>query len=716
MMERRGSRSDQIDDSERTESEALDVSLSIRDLEHSHRSGGPMGSSVLGGHLAEMEMEGEAEGDERHPRQTMQHEAPLATPASSDPGGDLGQRMGTAVPPPLPMNHISPSPAAAPPLSVGDTSRAHTHEGVESPPPTPHSQALAALYQSSRRSRGTNTPGAKEGLPLPSAAILPPPPFAVAGASPGDAADNAVAGEKGEGDPNKISLQSSSGFHESWNTSMSSLMASGSFLNSSSVYNPRGSVQSSIRASLQSQGGAQGQGPQSSQDTQGHAIDSAPAPRKRGERPPRPIGFNLADYQMVDRTSDRRLSDGSHDPSVPTTDGIVDPGSTKVDGQRFKDLAEFTMDAGDASVHLTVPTFSEESESAPAPPPRRGALGEQTKQVSARDLLGEQLSHLQVRTREEFTNDAKKAQGSDGKGSNGSSDEGSGGRRKGEPPSKRRNRRRSVEVKMDRESQDDSPGQDSQDYLTPHTQKSCVSSTSFDIIAHPSSRVSSIHGFGDESPMDDANVQAVLRDIHARADFEAGMRRIRQEAERRRREDEQQARDVTPHTSKESPGPEAVQVMIKPDDPRDETASAKERRIVRRKVQRLLLIRHCSTCPVPNTSREGRSSPVQACPATSHCAEGKALCAHIRTCRDDKCTFKKCRTSREVLGHYKSCTDKYCDVCGPVRAADKGRHRRQRSDDNSSIETIDDAFWLNANMVASDHPIEGGPDRPMGEA
>lgn len=164
-----------------------------------------------------------------------------------------------------------------------------------------------------------------------------------------------------------------------------------------------------------------------------------------------------------------------------------------------------------------------------------------------------------------------------------------------------------------------------------------------------------------------------------------------------------------------------------------ESSSEKEQRILRRKIQRLLLIRHCSTCPIPPpplvkipalplssrardppgyNAREDSVVPTSKltctiCPVTSHCAEGKALCAHIKTCNRRDCTYKKCMTSREVLFHYKNCRDVSCEICGPVRALDRKhktddaveRQRSTRRKSDSSIETIDDIGWLQANMM-----------------
>jgi hypothetical protein len=102
--------------------------------------------------------------------------------------------------------------------------------------------------------------------------------------------------------------------------------------------------------------------------------------------------------------------------------------------------------------------------------------------------------------------------------------------------------------------------------------------------------------------------------------------------------------------------------------------NTKDQDIIRRKVQRLLLIRHATRCNAPTHSTESKvdGSVEYVCPVTSHCAEGKRLASHIRTCRDTNCQYKWCLTTRDVLGHYRNCRERKCQVCGPVRAM----HRR----------------------------------------
>jgi len=161
------------------------------------------------------------------------------------------------------------------------------------------------------------------------------------------------------------------------------------------------------------------------------------------------------------------------------------------------------------------------------------------------------------------------------------------------------------------------------------------------------------------------------------------------------------------------------QMPLKGEDTLDETEREREERIIRRKIQRLLLIKHCSTCrhqgtpvneihipqssapdickPCDETEPDYTSSMLDVCPVTSRCAEGKALCAHIRTCKLPDCKYKWCITSREVLGHYMSCKDPTCRICEPVRH--KGRRRKIDPPENvdimrrsSSLETND--LWI----------------------
>lgn len=108
--------------------------------------------------------------------------------------------------------------------------------------------------------------------------------------------------------------------------------------------------------------------------------------------------------------------------------------------------------------------------------------------------------------------------------------------------------------------------------------------------------------------------------------------------------------------------------------------------LIQRKIERLLLIRHCTKCSIRS---KNITDPGYFCPVTSRCAEGKALCAHIKKCKRADCTYKKCLTTREVLGHYMKCRDASCKICGPVRSRDKRRRNQMK----------DDIEWRHANML-----------------
>jgi len=79
---------------------------------------------------------------------------------------------------------------------------------------------------------------------------------------------------------------------------------------------------------------------------------------------------------------------------------------------------------------------------------------------------------------------------------------------------------------------------------------------------------------------------------------------------------------------------------------------------IRNKQQRLLLLHHSAKCP----QKEDGS-----CTVTPHCALMKRLWRHIEGCKDNKCQFEHCVSSRYVLTHYRKCREANCQVCGPVR-------------------------------------------------
>ena len=269
-------------------------------------------------------------------------------------------------------------------------------------------------------------------------------------------------------------------------------------------------------------------------------------------------------------------------------------------------------------------------------------------------------------------------------------------------------------------------------FATPNTMKSCMSNASFDIFGCPLSRMSAISDDILMTPINNWDLETLLKsrldatkldETNAEKDFEMGLNRMT----------EDKAQQSEGMNSLMSQGDSQVrhrdQTQKQRRGRRQDDLVEKEKRILRRKIERLLLIRHCSTCNfslplhvetpclMPSSPTDHRTSldvdrgffsvaePTQllpVCPNTD-CAEGKALCAHIRTCKLAKCSYPRCLTSREVLGHYKKCRDESCEICGPTRALDREHNEHRKCDSStSSIGTIDDKDWLNANMVKSD--------------
>lgn len=114
-------------------------------------------------------------------------------------------------------------------------------------------------------------------------------------------------------------------------------------------------------------------------------------------------------------------------------------------------------------------------------------------------------------------------------------------------------------------------------------------------------------------------------------------------------------------------------------EPKETHSDKKDQDIIRRKVQRLLLIRHATRCKVPlNSDPNDDGYQECTCPVTPQCGEGRRLASHIRKCRDVNCQYKWCLTTRDVLGHYQSCRDRKCQICGPVRAMHPSRRVKGR--------------------------------------
>lgn len=765
------------------------VSLAISNLGDSDRSGPDISDrgestrtrlSTITDHNYDANMD-----EEERKEDGSRREVPIATPASSHAHNvSLSSRMTSAIPPlPLPANAnvnaaaanqispaddanpISPATPMGPPVSIANLS-------IDTPgsAQSRDSRTLAALYHVSRRSR-TNTPRSSgTNTPMPPAPVtfhLPPPLYAApptakaasigeptmnseVGAS-GASRDNTVAGTD---DPHKVSLQSSSNsssfLHESWNTSMGSLMNTGSFRGSMLNTSFRPSLDPNVnnRPSIEYQHLPTAADTDSA-EARAESASRVPAPSGPGERSDSQLHErpNLMDYKIEDRTSWRGLSSSeqceSHDHNATAATALPPSASTGGSGTqslqlRMKIYRVESMDEDDdanpPSAHLAVPSLSVDSTDAngKVPSPAAGCA--------------EQLSSLQVRTREEFElhqgiggtvhegggesalKDASKDFGKKSDAASSSEDD-EGETDSKEPPMKKKKKMKSH-------------ASQSEDYfLTPMTQKSCISSASFDLIAQPSSRVSSIQH--ELSPgVHDIDVAEFLRtpvdidiadlhEVNAEIDHEMGVQRMGAQNQQEQVMDSKIPADEAPddkmHHDQE---PKQIQEELKQNTP-----SEKDQRILRRKIQRLLLIRHCSTCPIPippllpphtvtvksdtpgNPGEGSDEHRYVVCHVTSHCAEGKALCAHIRTCKRKNCKYKRCMTSREVLGHYKNCRDRSCEICGPVKTMKRkkgkgqGGHHKQRKRSDSSIETIDDEGWLVANMMATKHPVSGNPEQ-----
>ncbi|CAK4619667.1 unnamed protein product [Aphanomyces euteiches] len=93
-----------------------------------------------------------------------------------------------------------------------------------------------------------------------------------------------------------------------------------------------------------------------------------------------------------------------------------------------------------------------------------------------------------------------------------------------------------------------------------------------------------------------------------------------------------------------------VQVMM--------TEQEKNRPVLLKQQQRLLLLRHAMWCQEqPGT-----------CKATPQCTEMKALWAHVGVCANvSSCPFEHCTSSKFVLSHFQQCTNSQCIVCSVVR-------------------------------------------------
>ena len=778
----------------------------------------------------------------------------IATPSASQ--GDISTRMAKGLTlPPLPMgvgsnyaNHVSPATPMPPKVAVGPTAAhsAKESEGIETvrqqetvvggsvvpegvmlSPPTPSPDkraALAALYQSSRRSR-TNTPqstSSKHATSVPQGASFPPPPPLFAPPSSPDE-DNA-GGEVPQGiidgglarrshnqttsqeqqqqetsnttNVPHVSLQSStntSSFigHESWNTSMSSLMNSSSFLNASlsmnnssrdlsrsammpSRPNPTTTTTGEKKRMFQLSNFMDykiedNRSRRSSTESSNNRRSSVESDRSSSGHRPTPLARvherpNLMNYKMEDDSGEEEQEKSSSSPEsgsmIPTVPNLSGDSSEGYQGEG--DAAAQTAPPSPAIGKMEQLSLSslqvrsrdqyELNQTRPVHLLRQESF--LCEKFAMKDVeeeeeegQGENEQKLNIKNVLKGYADGVLSTGQDQDRREGEEEEDNGSIYKDEPP-KKKNKMRSRRSTIDSQEQ----------YYpqTPSTHKSVHSSASFDIIAlEPSSRVSSIYDPEDDvSPLSDVDMNDLLRsdadvinetfaEVNVEHEHEMGMMSLRKQMQQEGGQGDDVGQGVDDSKiSSEALGQDQQDAHayqhgqeVSPrhhDRSREETSSEKEQRILRRKIQRLLLIRHCTTCTFPqgqipplplssttvdppghdatSTRVDGEIQQQQGgvplshltsmiCPVTSHCAEGKALCAHIKSCRLTDCTYKKCLTTRDILFHYKNCRDLKCEVCVPVRSLDRSQSKpsyvesRRKSD--SSIETIDDEAWLN---------------------
>eukprot|EP00899_Mesostigma_viride_P001861 jgi/Mesvir1/11676/Mv00070-RA.1 len=93
---------------------------------------------------------------------------------------------------------------------------------------------------------------------------------------------------------------------------------------------------------------------------------------------------------------------------------------------------------------------------------------------------------------------------------------------------------------------------------------------------------------------------------------------------------------------------------------------AAQQQVTLKRQRWLLCLRHVSRCTQP----EGQ------CPSGPYCAIAKNLLAHMRECRDARCTFQRCTASRELLMHFNACQSLTCAICVPVKES-LARQRQQ---------------------------------------
>ncbi|KAF0699803.1 Aste57867_9644 [Aphanomyces stellatus] len=88
------------------------------------------------------------------------------------------------------------------------------------------------------------------------------------------------------------------------------------------------------------------------------------------------------------------------------------------------------------------------------------------------------------------------------------------------------------------------------------------------------------------------------------------------------------------------------------------TDQEKNRLVLHKQHQRLLLLRHAMWC----------QEPPGTCKGTPQCVEMKALWGHVGVCANTaSCPFEHCTSSKFVLSHFHQCTNAQCIVCHVIR-------------------------------------------------
>ena len=196
---------------------------------------------------------------------------------------------------------------------------------------------------------------------------------------------------------------------------------------------------------------------------------------------------------------------------------------------------------------------------------------------------------------------------------------------------------------------------------TSNTPKLCMSTASFDMFGCPLSCMSAITDDILMTPINNWDMETFLKsrldatkldETNAEKDFKTGLSRMTGDKA-------QQCKGMNSLMSQEdSQLHHHDQTKKQLRGRKKDDLVEKEKRILRRKIKRLLLIRHCSTCTfslplhvetpchMPSSPTDQRTSldvdhdffsvakPTQLLPVcpNANCAKGKALCAHIRTC------------------------------------------------------------------------------------